>query len=402
MSDNRPSNVPDGAVLGPDGLWSVSEESGAKRDVHFYDSTGFKVRELYFESGVLTMGHVYHAGGFARLFYIDWAGKKANTGVAFVKDREKVAGGMGPGFPELPSPLVAKVEFELEGVQADAPFAYAIVNPVYRDEGGSVLPEDGLPKAPRKGAVLVKAGKTLMWRHGKSKGRKRDGRWTYYPLKGKKVFEEHYDGGERTKIVAYGKKKDPLWEWRPGEWIRVRTADGVLELQMTSDERTLALRGDDETVARATLDESTTAEGFVRACQQVFAPFIDLDTVDVHFDSNTLVVAELERFDEVLEASVVAMTSGGDEVLVIEAPVASQGHVYVNFHDEGLHALEMLDDYVEEQGLDGIDDKQELLEQLPFFQNETHTSLRAAFAALEVVPRNDPRELLRDLAPLSD
>ncbi len=80
--------------------------------------------------------------------------------------------------------------------------------------------------------------------------------------------------------------------------------------------------------------------------------------------------AMVDVFDEYFDATIFCENRRGDWLVMIDEPGPHQGKIFVNYHDDGLYHLDLVDEFIGDFVDNSlVDDRNALIEEMPFFHN---------------------------------
>ncbi len=272
---------------------------------------------------------------------------------------------------------------------------------VFYDRGGKELSDTGLTiRKPHADAYFVKEDtwhqpKTY-WRHDEEQAGKRT--TSTWRREGTLVFKTVHEGDHLLAHTTY----DEAGAMRIEEEFHPREeSERPVNRCITfhSEGRRLVVACDDdgacktfsrfeggecvETIDNETLGE-VTLETFAAEFDKRFDAILEFEGGVAWFDFFDIAGLEVEQYDEFFKAATLAGNGAGDEILVVLEGTHA-GEVFFNAHDEGLYALECVDDYIDEEEIDVEElSKDELIESMPFMEYVLAPSLSAFLRGIKV------------------
>ena len=319
---------------------------------------------------------------------------------------------------------------EMPGDALEVRYAMQVVNPktglywsrdqVYLDADGLELSGRGLTiRKPHPDAHLVTDGSWYQpqtyWCHTQ------DGETSYWRQEGTLVMKARHEGEFLVGFVRYNDDGEPVIEetffprvederrrglGRPiNRAITVHVEGGRVEIACNDDGscRTFTCyQGDTvvDTIDNASL-ESLEIGGFEAEFARRFERIQAVSGVEVWYGFFTFAAVGVETFDDVFAAAVLGGDGGGNEIVaVLEGKHA--GEVYFLDHEEGLYALECVDEFIDEEGLDVASmSKDALIEAMPFMENPLAPNLAAFVRNIRVNAHTTYYRGLKDFKPVA-
>jgi hypothetical protein len=238
-------------------------------------------------------------------------------------------------------------------------------------------------------------------------GSSRDGRFISKHADEKLHIEAIYEDGALTSFSKINVKDRPEFRRTSSDgrdMLVVYGSEGTLSYIRTPTTRRVQVQND----GLVKWDQSTefnpdmTAEGF----QESFKVYDKLHRHFAYHRADTPwrldafgfepYSAIVDQFDQFFDATVFAENREGDWLVMIDEPGPHQGKIFINYHQDGLYHLDVLDEFIlDEVDPKLVDDRNLLIEDMPFFQeNAILGGYARFFAELNLRPVPD---LLRDL-----
>ncbi|MEM9192454.1 MAG: BRCT domain-containing protein, partial [Myxococcota bacterium] len=382
-----------------DGIWVFNEMGTAhfKKDqgwVMHYDKKGNEIRSLFYEKNKLAALSIENDVGEATLYLKKSVQEgRPNTGKIQFHD-SALAVAQGIAGVKSPSEEVQRIEFAVASFDRKT-YSFEIANPVYYDAQGNKLSAQGGHKdAPTATAILVTGdGRSKLWRDDEAGGKR-----TIYDLNGDKTHEEHYDRGNRVAVTIYSKKGSYEWHEKDGS-VRFTKGKRTYTLRRTRGGPVVEVATSQGKEQIKTPKGIKTPKEFKKHFKVVYAPFL-AQGVRMQDDPFFIDGEAVVRYRDVVDLWTILNDYGGNELVYVGEPGPHQGKVFWNDHEEGLFGLEMLEEYVEEEGIE-YEDASSLIEMLPFFTDEKR-ALLDVFKALEWLRPESDLAFLDSLVPLAE
>ena len=383
-----------------DGLWRMREdethEDGGQWHQHLTPK-GVTVRSFYQHGDEIVAGRFKEQGGTLdfrlkeSVQYGDpWSGK------IWVHDAaEAVANGIAG--VAIPSEDVWRAEFKVTGFDQKT-YAIEIGDVVWMDAQDNKLSATGeRAPAPTDTAVLVEGGyKTKLWRDSDDA----EQTFTYYDLEGTKLYEEHFEGKSRAWLRVFSKKKaGSFFEWDAATGdVSITKGKAVHTLTLEDDVPVVHVRTKSKTKTLRSDEDLDTPAAFKKQFKAIYEPFLDRG-VQLKHTGFLIDGLEVYRYKDIVDVSTVLRDYGGNECVFVHEPGPNQGLTFWNDHESGLFAMECLDEFVEEEGLEG-EDANTILESIPSFMDEEYErSLGHLMSEIRWNPPDSKLALLDRLAP---
>lgn len=223
--------------------------------------------------------------------------------------------------------------------------------------------------APTDTAILVEGGyKTKLWRDSDNA----EQTFTYHDLEGTKLYEEHFEGESRAWLRVFSKKKASSffqWDAATGD-VSITKRKAVHILTLEDDVPVVHVRTKSKTKTLRSDEDLDTPAAFKKLFKAIYEPFLDRG---VQLEHSGFLIGGLEvyRYKDVVDVSTILRDYGGNECVFVHEPGPNQGLTFWNDHESGLFAMECLDEFVEEEGLEG-EDANTILGSIPSFMDEEY------------------------------
>ena len=382
--DPKPVGLPEQARSDTDGRW-LTNQAVLQDDYEGVDTVwrtdGTLMLEQRYEDQRLVLQRRFHPDG-SPASELDY---RAKTG--WCRGTE---GETDVELAEMPGDA-CEVRFRIDIVNAKTGL-YWSRDQTFLDADGNTLSGRGFTvHKPHPDAWVVTDGSwhqpKTYWCHVEEAGRRRES--SYWRQEGTLAMKATY---EAEHLVGFSRYADdgtleieesfyPRTERkRPvNRAVTVTLDDGRVEIECDEEGRCTTFRRYEGDELAETIESSEPGElgieTFEAEFERRFGALLRTRGVEVWLGFFTLSHLGVERFDEFFDAAVVAGDGAGNEVVVVlEGKHA--GKVYFLDHEEGLYALECVDEFIEEEGIDAAEmSKDALVEAMPFFENELAGSL---------------------------
>lgn len=386
--------------LRDDGVWVLKEMGGRfKSDQGWhmhYSPKGDNIRAFFCRAGEVVAGKFREPDGQLefRLKKSVQSGKPW-TGDIYVTNANKAFKNGVAGIP-IPSKKVKRVEFKVTAFDQES-YAIEVAEEIYFDDQGNRLePDGGSAPSPTKTSVLVEdRWEKKYWRDGDEDGRSSECTFTYYNLEGAKIYEEFYRANERVAIRVFKGKKSYEWNEADGS-VSFMKGRARHELTRNDGRPKLCVHSGGKTKTVATGAAIKSPQAFEKRFKAVFDPFLDRG---VQFEDHGFLIdgVAVAKWFDVVKLWTLLRDYGGNQLLYIDEPGRHRGKIYWNDHEQGLFAVDCLDDFVEEEGLSDAS-ANEVIEALPYFSKTKKRSLDDLFNAIEWNRPDSEFEFLDSLA----
>lgn len=407
----KPEHLPDGVRSNAKGEWGLGEEE--LRDQWAGTSTMWRATgELLSETKVDRNGYWrsqvrYHPDGSAAE-EVDYSSKRG---------RYRKAKGDTDIRRNVFAGRIVRVEFDVDIVDKKSG-RFNARNLEFFAADGTSLPSTGRlvtkPRAQGSEVVEVVDGVHRYWRAQSLDGEGRlHGVTKYWHIDASPFLEVAHEEGVLQSLrhfdddgaVALEERFHPRSDTsgRPlVASLSARTGPGRVEVECDDEGRCVSFQnwtaGTVDTFDGSELS-GLDVRGFEREFERRYADLLRTDCVEVYYEFFEIVGLDSERIEAPFRARALTADGGGNNVILIEEGEHA-GALFFLDHEEGLHGLDCVDEFIEEEEIEASSmTKDELIAAMPFADTRLADDLETFFRGIGVASSWTYWSKLDDLKP---